>query len=298
VTTIRVGATEIDRVDEQTLAIPLTLLTDDDEFIERRIEPLPSGFLDRDTMTFQFSNHSWLLRVDDRTVLVDPCNGNGRTRSVPNFDQLDGPYLERLAACGTSTDDVDIVFCTHLHNDHCGWNTQLVDGRWVPTFPNAEYLFVDTEYRRWDTAGPVRHPNEFNESVFDECVRPVVDAGQARLVAAPHSVSSSLTVELAPGHTTGHSMLRLETDGSRAYFTGDCFHHPAQVTRPEFHLPGCDDLALAIETRWALVARIHEEGAFMFPAHFSDPHYGSIDIDGDEYVFIPGGATAMADATG
>src|SRR5262245_25709254 len=272
------------------MPVPFALLTDDPEFIDRWIAPLPSGFLDPATATFQFSNHSWLIRVDGLTVLVDPCNGNGRTRAVPNFDHLEQPYLERLAAIGATADTVDVVFCTHLHNDHCGWNTQQVDGRWVPTFPNAEYLFVDTEYERWDTGRRDHHPNDFNESVFDECVRPVVDAGQARIVSLPHDISSSLTIEFAPGHTTGHSMLRLDSDGVVAYFTGDAFHHPAQITRPEYHLPGCDDLALAITTRGVLVERLDEEHAYVFPAHFSAPHYGTVTLDGAEFVFVPGGA--------
>jgi glyoxylase-like metal-dependent hydrolase (beta-lactamase superfamily II) len=239
-------------------------------------------------MTFRFSNHSWVIRVDGLTVLVDPCNGNGRTRAVPTFHDLHFPYLERLAATGATADTIDVVFCTHLHNDHCGWNTQAVDGRWVPTFPNAEYLFVDTEFERWDTSRDEDHPNAFNESVFDECVRPIVAAGQARIVSVPHTISASLSIELAPGHTVGHSMLRLESNGARAYFVGDVFHHPAQVTRVELHLPGCDDLARAIETRTSLVQRIYEEGALLFPAHFSDPHFGTVALDDDEFVFNPG----------
>jgi glyoxylase-like metal-dependent hydrolase (beta-lactamase superfamily II) len=286
---LRIGAAEIDRVEEQQMPIPFALLTDDEEFIARRIAPLPSGFLDPTSTTFLFSNHSWVLRVDGLHVLVDPCNGNGRQRAVPNFDNLQLPYLERLAATGTTAEGIDVVFCTHLHNDHCGWNTQQVDGKWVPTFPNAQYVFVDAEYRRWDTSGRQQHANDFNESVFDECVRPIVDAGQATIVSIPHAISDSLTIEFAPGHTTGHSMLRLDSDGSRAYFTGDVFHHPAQITRCELHLPGCDDLALAIETRRALVHRIHDEGAFVFPAHFSDPHYGVIAADDTEFVFVPAG---------
>jgi len=272
------------------MPVPFTLLTDDEEFIARRIAPLPAGFLDRSTMTFLFSNHSWVIRVDGLTVLVDPCNGNGRVRAVPNFHDLHLPYLERLAAAGLAPGSIDVVFCTHLHNDHCGWNTQQVDGQWVPTFPNAEYLFVDVEYERWDTSGNGEHPNDFNESVFDECVRPVVDAGLARIVSVPHVISSSLSIELAPGHTTGHSMLRLESEDALAYFTGDVFHHPAQITHPDVHLPGCDDLALAVKTRQVLVERIHEQRALLFPAHFSDPHYGSVGVDDVDYVFVPGGA--------
>jgi glyoxylase-like metal-dependent hydrolase (beta-lactamase superfamily II) len=118
----------------------------------------------------------------------------------------------------------------------------------------------------------------------------VFDAGQARIVSLPHALSPSLSLEVAPGHTVGHAMLRLSSDTARAYFTGDAFHHPAQLTRPELHLPGCDDLKVAIETRRALVRRIHDERALLFPAHFPAPHYGALDRDGDEIVFVPGGA--------
>ena len=69
---LRIGAAEIDRVEEQQMPIPFALLTDDEEFIARRIAPLPSGFLDPTSTTFLFSNHSWVLRVDGRRVLVDP----------------------------------------------------------------------------------------------------------------------------------------------------------------------------------------------------------------------------------
>ena len=289
--TLTVGAARIDRVEEQQLPVPFAVLTEDAGFITRRIAPLPDGFLDPATMTFQFSNHSWVIRVDDLTVLVDPCNGNGRTRQVPYFDGLDLPYLELLAAAGTPADTIDVVFCTHMHNDHCGWNVKQADGRWVPTFPNATYVFVDTEYQRWDTSSPARHPNDFNESVFDECIRPVVDAGQAKLVAAPHALSPSLTIEPAPGHTAGHAILALQSEGQQAYFTGDTLHHPAQVTRPELHLPGCDDLQTAVATRRALLRRILDESALLFPAHFAAPHYGHLQTDGDELVFLPGGAT-------
>jgi glyoxylase-like metal-dependent hydrolase (beta-lactamase superfamily II) len=296
VRTLRVGTARVDRVEEQCFPVPLAALTDDEELIARRVDPLPAGFLDRASMTFQFSCHSWVVHVDGLTVLVDPCTGNGRTIGMgPVFDDLDTPYLERLGRAGASPDTVDVVFCTHLHHDHCGWNVMRADGRWVPTFPNAVYLFVDEEYRRWDSDNPVRHPNDFNPDVFDQCVRPVVDAGQAKVVSIPYEICSSLTIEPAPGHTTGHAMLRLTSDGARAYFTGDAVHHPVQLTRPELHLPGCDDLHTAIATRRALVQRVLDDDAWMFPAHFPAPHYGRLGIDGDEVCFVPGGAE---DATG
>jgi glyoxylase-like metal-dependent hydrolase (beta-lactamase superfamily II) len=264
--------------------------TDDEQLITRRVKPLPPGFYDPGTGTFQFSNHSWVLRVDGLTVLVDPCTGNGRKGRGPYFDDLDTPYLDLLADMGAPAEAVDLVFCTHLHHDHCGWNTVLTEGRWVPTFPNAVYLIAEEEYRRWDSTNPAPHPNLFNPNVFDECVRPVVEAGQARIITVPHRASESLTVEAAPGHTVGHCSLHLVSGGVRAYFTGDAFHHPIQMTRPESHLPGCDDLALAISTRKALIERALDEDAFVFPAHFPAPHYGRLSMDGDEVAFTPGGA--------
>ena len=130
----------------------------------------------------------------------------------PSVDYLNTPYLERLAGVGAPADTIDVVFCTHLHHDHCGWKTIQADGRWLPTFSNAVYLFGQDKYRRWDSANPERHPNNFNPSVFDECVRPIVEAGQARIISNLHRVSASLTIEAAPGHTVGHSFLRLVSD--------------------------------------------------------------------------------------
>ena len=284
--TVRLGAAVVDRVEEHQLPVPMAAFTDDEELIARRVRPLPRGYFDPDSRTFQFSNHSWVVRVDDLVVLVDPCTGNSRKGRGPYFDDLNTPYLERLAEVEAPAESIDVVFCTHLHHDHCGWNTMQVDRRWAPTFPNAVYLFGEQEYRRWDSANPERHPNNFNPNVFDECVRPIVDAGQARIISSPYQVSASLTIEAAPGHTVGHSLLRLVSDSVRALFTGDAFHHPIQFTCPELHLPGCDDLETAISTRKRLVQRILDEDAFVLPAHFPAPHYGRLAIDGDEVAFV------------
>ena len=288
---LRVGAATIERVEEQHFEIPLAFITDDEGLVERRIAPLPDGFLDPVTSNFRFCFQSWIIRVDGLTVLVDPCNGNGRRgRPTPQFDGLDTPYLERLAAIDAPAESIDVVFCTHLHYDHCGWNTQEVDGRWAPTFPNARYVFVDAEYERWDPAGEL-HPNDFNGNVFDESVRPVVDAGQATIVSTPHPLSPSLTIESTPGHTVGHAALRLTSDGEGAWFVGDVVHHPVQVFRPELHLPGCDDLAQAVATRRSVFGRIRDQRALMFPAHLAAPHHGRVvaaETADEEFVFVPG----------
>ena len=138
----------------------------------------------------------------------------------------------------------------------------------------------------------MRHSNTLNPDVFDECVRPIVDAGKAQIITLPYQISASMTIEPAPGHTVGHAVLCVVSDDVTAYFTGDAFHHPAQLTRPELHLRGCDELATAIATRRSLVERILDEEAFLFPAHFPEPYHGRIALDDkvDEVYFIPGGA--------
>ena len=88
------------------------------------------------------SMHSWLIRTERQLILVDSCCGNRKERAgMPHFHQLNTRYLENLRAAGVAPEQIDIVLCTHLHADHVGWNTRLENGRWVPTFPNARYLF-------------------------------------------------------------------------------------------------------------------------------------------------------------
>jgi glyoxylase-like metal-dependent hydrolase (beta-lactamase superfamily II) len=215
---VMIGAAEVARVEEQQFPVPLSLLTDDAEFIARRIAPLPAGFLDPSSASFQFFNQSWLIRADGLTALIDPCNGNGRDRRVPYFDQRVLPWLERLRDAGAEPESVDVVFCTHLHNDHCGWNTTWGGGRWIPTFPRARYLLAEAEYRRWDTAAGRPHHNTYNESVFAECVLPVAEAGLMELITPPYRISPGLTVESAPGHTEGHAVGSSARAGSTCSF--------------------------------------------------------------------------------
>ena len=99
-----------------------------------------SGFL-------KLSIHSWLIEIGGRKILIDTCVGNHKSRKHrPFWDNLNTPYIERLAAAGAKPEDIDMVMCTHLHVDHVGWNTKLDNGRWVPTFPNAKYVFGKTDY--------------------------------------------------------------------------------------------------------------------------------------------------------
>jgi hypothetical protein len=143
----------------------------------------PSHF-DAQTGLIKLSVHSWLLQIGRQKILVDACCGNNKVKpGRPFWHMLNVPFLERLAAAGARPEEIDYVMCTHLHHDHVGWNTQLRDGRWVPTFPNARYVIskTDFEYYRKLDSDDATAPAEMG--TFRECVLPLVEAGRADLVS-------------------------------------------------------------------------------------------------------------------
>ncbi|TAK98037.1 MAG: MBL fold metallo-hydrolase, partial [Rhodospirillaceae bacterium] len=140
-TVITVGDAEIRRVEEMRISSPMAAITQDEAFVAANRHWLVPRFLGPDGH-WDFIFQSWILFVDGKVCVIDPCNGNGRPHMYPMFNMLETPYIERFAASGVKPEDVDYVFCTHLHHDHSGWNTVLRDGRFVPTFPNARYMFV------------------------------------------------------------------------------------------------------------------------------------------------------------
>jgi glyoxylase-like metal-dependent hydrolase (beta-lactamase superfamily II) len=273
---IKIGDAEVRSALEMSLkGRPIAWLGADPQLIEANRDWLAPHFLEAgDTWSLDF--RTWILQVDDKVVVVDPCTGNGRPHPLPPFDRLDTPFIERFCATGVRPEAVTHVFCTHMHHDHCGWNTQLRDGRYVPTFPNARYLFVRREYDRWNPNGANYRAVDYNEGVFERSIQPIVEAGLADLVMDRHRLSPQLEIESAPGHTLGHALLRLTSQAEEAWFTGDCFHHPLQLVDPQLQFGDCDDVEQAIATRRGLVARGLERDALLIPAHLPTPHAGRL----------------------
>jgi len=152
---------------------------------ERHPQLALPNFFHSDSGKLISSVHSWLIQLQGKTILVDTCSGNGKARALPlfrRFHMLDLPYLDNLRAVGVNPEDVDLVFCTHLHIDHVGWNTQAKDGKWVATFPNARYLFGRAEYEHWCEGGAGRALLPENVDVIRDSVDPVVEAGLVDLV--------------------------------------------------------------------------------------------------------------------
>ena len=231
---------------------------------------------------------SWLLEVDGLRVLYDTGAGNAKERpGIPVFGGLDTPFLNRFAATGFAPEDVDVVICSHLHIDHVGWNTQLHQGRWVPTFPNARYLFSEIERHYWDPNGSGPRPTPagafVNSNVFEDSVQPLLDAGAAELVGAGHVVSPSITLQHGPGHTPGHLVMDLRSGSDSALFVGDILHHPAQVHFPDWNSPFCEDQSQARVTRRRVLADAADRGALLVPAHFGGAHCCRVRRRGDAF---------------
>lgn len=282
---IQLGAMRVDKLWEMDGALPMPMVlpgvTREDLARLRRWYWSEELSEDPEQCHFKLSVHSYVLRVDGLNILIDACNGNHKTRSVPLAANLQTPWLERLAALGLAPEDIDIVMCTHLHGDHVGWNTRLTDGRWVPTFPKARYIFSRTEYehRRLDRSEPMH-----SES-FDDSVLPVVEAGLADLVETDHvvhrEIGDGIWLEDFSGHSPGLFAVHAERGGGHALFTGDCFHHPIQLIRSDIPFFADEDGPRAIVQRQRLLSTYADSGILFFPAHFTGRSAGRVLSDGD-----------------
>lgn len=287
---IAIGDLRIDRVEELCGAyvgldefldgIPREVLSRDPAWRARH-------GIDPETGNLVLSVHSWIVRTRHHTILIDTCHGNDKDRGEGNFGhmfQID--WLGRLAAKGLQPEDIDFVMCTHLHVDHVGWNTRLIDGRWVPTFPNARYIFGRKEYEHW-------HPdmgasNFYGQGIaFADSVLPCVEAGQADIVEDGYTLDDELTLEPAPGHTPGTCVIRASSAGQGGLFVGDCMHSPLQLAYPDVNSMACELPDAARTTRRRLLADCAEHGHLLLPAHFPPPFAGHVRADGDAFDYIP-----------
>ena len=229
------------------------------------------------------SFHSYVLRTPRHTILVDGCVGNNKERPErPMWHRQEGPYLERLAQAGVRPEEVDVVFCTHLHADHVGWNTRLRDGRWVPTFPRARYIFARREYEHWDALH--RAGSRPNQDSFADSVLPVMEAGQADLVDSDHEIESGIHLEAAYGHTPGTCLLHVRSRGEHGVFRGDVMHTPVQLADPGLSSRFCSDPAQSARTRRALCERYADGGSRLFTGHFPGPSAARIRSFGNSFA--------------
>jgi glyoxylase-like metal-dependent hydrolase (beta-lactamase superfamily II) len=281
-----VGDITIDRViDLERLTYPAKMMlpTADEAELRRLAAEMGSRIIDPATMLVALSFHAYLVRTPKHTILVDTCCGNDKERPQRvDWHRRDGSFLNNLRARGVEPEDIDFVMCTHLHADHVGWNTKLVDGEWVPTFPNAQYLFAEKEYRHWvqcqaESDEPILHGSHADS------VLPVVESGQAKLVATDHEIETGVYFQPAFGHTPGTIVLHVDAREAKAVVCGDVMHHPSQVVHPEWSSAFCDNPVQSAKTRRELLDRIAGTGTLVLPAHFLAPYYGPVERDGEGF---------------
>ncbi len=228
----------------------------------------------------KMSIHALVVETRDRRVIVDTCIGNDKQqRARPAWNGLQTGFLADLALAGYPRDTIDTVLCTHLHVDHVGWNTMLVGGRWVPTFPHARYLMGRVEFEHWR----VQREDAGHRAVFADSVAPVFDDGLVDLVETDYRICDELKLVPTLGHTPGHVSLSIVSRGEAALITGDFLHHPCQMARPDWSSSADHDPDLAQATRREMFEALAGTKVLVIGTHFAGATAGRVRRDGDAY---------------
>lgn len=218
------------------------------------------------------SVHALVVESEGWRIVVDTCIGNDKQgRAIPNWNNLQTSFLTDFEAAGFTRESIDTVLCTHLHIDHVGWNTVLVDGEWVPTFPNADYLMARKEWDHWR-----EEDDAHTRTILADSVAPILEAGLARFVDTDHQITSEVRLQPTHGHTPGHVSVCISSGGEDAVITGDCIHHPCQMTRPDWCSPADSDQGQAQATRESLLSDWLEAQTLVIGTHFASPTAGRV----------------------
>ena len=224
----------------------------------------------------------FVVDTGSERIAVDTCVGNDKIRHNPQWNQLQTSFLDDMAEAGYPADSITHVVCTHLHDDHIGWNTRLVDGQWVPTFPNARYVFAAPEVEHWQAEAGLFD----GQNVFADSVAPVLDAGQADLVGLGHQIGDSVRFVATTGHTPGHVSLEISSGNSRSIITGDMTHTPIQIADPDLSSMFDTNSDEARATRRRVFPDWADGETLIIGTHFGGPTAGTMVPDGDGYRLV------------
>jgi glyoxylase-like metal-dependent hydrolase (beta-lactamase superfamily II) len=242
------------------------------DLIDANRDWLQPYFMQPDNVVIM-GTQSFIIRTPDHTILIDGCIGNDKPRQEEYWNNQQTPYLANMGKLGFSPEDFDIVIVTHMHIDHVGWCTRLVDGQWVPTFPNARHVYVCDEWDYWqncrtDTGGYV-------DCVADS-VLPVIEAGKADFVEHNTVIAEGIRLEALAGHTPGHTGVHLESGGLELVIGGDLMHHPIQAAAPDLTTGYDVNPQQATQARHAFLERYADTGTLVGCVHFASPVFGRI----------------------
>lgn len=283
----QVGDTTITKIEEIVYPEFSDVIPDATPDVVKKVKWLYPDFVTKEGM-LSLSIHSLIVETPNDKLIVDTCIGNDRDRNpFEVMHMLSTSYMEDMKAAGYHPDSIDYVLCTHLHLDHVGWNTYLKDGEWVPTFPNASYLFGKQDLEFWGAA-KADDENEFMQiqsRVMADSMQPILDAGLAKPIEGPAEVCEGVRLFPTPGHTPGHCSVLIESKGESAMITGDFIHHPIQFWDPGLVSPFDVDNDEAVSTRRKVFGEYADSTTLIIGTHFAGRTAGKLVTDGDTYRF-------------
>jgi glyoxylase-like metal-dependent hydrolase (beta-lactamase superfamily II) len=269
----RIGDVTITRVPEVAVKLPLDGFLP--EATSAAVTPhrgwLEPHFLAPDG-SFELSIHGLVVDTGEVRILVDTCVGTHPVPGYPDLTAGAADFLAALADAGYARESIDVVLCTHMHFDHVGWNTIREGDRYVPTFPNARYLFARAEWEHWAN---ISDRGEFAPT-FDAAVRPIVEAGLADFVESDHKLCDTVRLVSTAGHTPGHVSVEIASQGERAFITGDMTHHPVQWAEPNWGMPADSDPGAAAATRRRIAGALANTPVLVIGTHYAPPCAGQL----------------------
>ena len=286
---ISLGEFEISRVEEMVLDEGTGIFEHwNEEILEKHRDLMVPNFYNEERKVFYSVIQTWVLKTPDKTIIIDTSGGNDKDRPLsPRFHLQQTNFLEKLRSVGVEPDRVDMVILTHLHVDHVGWNTRLENGKWVPTFPNAQYVMTAKEIETRDPkrGAASRPPGAWN--TYNDSVQPILDAGMARVVEGDETLLPGIQLVPIPGHAPGQTGVQVRSGGKEAFFIADVMHNPIQIYYPEWNSKYCENQPLARETRAKVLKHAADEGSLLFAGHFGSPYCGYVRRSASGYAFEP-----------
>ncbi len=285
---ITIGDMEIWRVvDMETVGCVPT-----DTFPEASIDVIKSNYdwlypnyIDSDNNLIM-AMQSFVIKANNKIILVDGALGNDKHRHTNWADKRQSPYLDRFSEIGLNIEDVEMVLTTHMHMDHVGWFTKWSNGDWIPTFPNAKYIFVRKEYEYWKNT-PENGNLDTSFGLIDS-IEPVMNSKQAEFVPVDYTLNDRIYFEPAPGHTPGQVMIHIKSNKKHLIMAGDIFHHPIQIAQPDWTADYYDvDTTEAEKTRIEFLNKYVDSGVIIIGAHFGNKPAGIIKKNNGKIIFKP-----------
>ena len=211
----------------------------------------------------------FFVRTAEKCVLVDTGMGPG---PHPDRENRTGDLINQLKGQGLEPEEVDIVVHTHLHPDHVGWNLRFEDGKAIPNFPNAEYLVPQKD---WDH---FTDPENLKSAPYvRDYVMPLEKLGNMKLMDGEATLTDEISTLPTPGHTPGHQVILISSQGEKAMVVGDVLHTMAQVYEPEWCARVDINKDDSRRSRETVLAKAENEGYTIAAGHFHpDRHTGRI----------------------